>query len=150
MVGVTGFEPAASTSQMSRAPNCATPRFLFNFLVFCVEVGQTVVKLKFHAFLSFLKTPKIRINKGFSGLLLFYGILCLYRSQSRRPTNWATPRYEIINLKIKEAKFCFVRPLAVPDISSGADSHPLLCRPLRFVLLALSHTVSACNLTQSR
>ncbi len=26
MVGVTGFEPAASTSQMSRATNCATPR----------------------------------------------------------------------------------------------------------------------------
>lgn len=28
MVGVTGFEPAASTSQMSRATNCATPRKL--------------------------------------------------------------------------------------------------------------------------
>ena len=27
LVGVTGFEPAASTSQMSRATNCATPRF---------------------------------------------------------------------------------------------------------------------------
>ena len=27
MVGVTGFEPAASTSQTSRATNCATPRF---------------------------------------------------------------------------------------------------------------------------
>ena len=26
LVGVTGFEPAASTSQMSRATNCATPR----------------------------------------------------------------------------------------------------------------------------
>ena len=26
VVGVTGFEPAASTSQMSRATNCATPR----------------------------------------------------------------------------------------------------------------------------
>ena len=25
-IGVTGFEPAASTSQMSRATNCATPR----------------------------------------------------------------------------------------------------------------------------
>ena len=28
LVGVTGFEPAASTSQMSRATNCATPRFI--------------------------------------------------------------------------------------------------------------------------
>ena len=37
LVGVTGFEPAASTSQTSRATNCATPRsvifiqFLVNF-----------------------------------------------------------------------------------------------------------------------
>ncbi len=31
LVGVTGFEPAASTSQTSRATNCATPRyFLFS------------------------------------------------------------------------------------------------------------------------
>ena len=27
MVGVTGFEPAASCSQSRRATNCATPRF---------------------------------------------------------------------------------------------------------------------------
>ncbi len=27
-IGVTGFEPAASTSQTSRATSCATPRFL--------------------------------------------------------------------------------------------------------------------------
>lgn len=31
MVGVTGIEPAASTSQMSRATNCATPRFILSF-----------------------------------------------------------------------------------------------------------------------
>ena len=30
MVGVTGFEPAASTSQTSRATNCATPRSVKN------------------------------------------------------------------------------------------------------------------------
>ena len=38
LVGVTGFEPAASTSQTSRATNCATPRSVKNirFLVnFC-------------------------------------------------------------------------------------------------------------------
>lgn len=29
VVGVTGFEPAASTSQMSRATNCATPRNIY-------------------------------------------------------------------------------------------------------------------------
>ena len=33
MVGVTGFEPAASCSQSRRATNCATPRF-----VFCVSL----------------------------------------------------------------------------------------------------------------
>ncbi len=30
LVGVTGFEPAASTSQTSRATNCATPRKVKN------------------------------------------------------------------------------------------------------------------------
>ena len=38
MVGVTGFEPAASTSQTSRATNCATPRSVKNIeflIVFC-------------------------------------------------------------------------------------------------------------------
>jgi len=39
-------------------------------------VGQTVVKRKIHAFLSFLKPPKVRTVKGFSGLLLFCGISC--------------------------------------------------------------------------
>ena len=29
LVGVTGFEPAASKSQTSRATNCATPRYSF-------------------------------------------------------------------------------------------------------------------------
>ena len=33
MVGVTGFEPAASTSQTSRATNCATPRCPFVLLI---------------------------------------------------------------------------------------------------------------------
>jgi len=34
-----------------------------------VEVGQTVVKRKFHAVLRFYKVPKVRTVKGFSGLL---------------------------------------------------------------------------------
>ena len=38
LVGVTGFEPAASTSQMSRATNCATPRYVFN----CGRVGGQI------------------------------------------------------------------------------------------------------------
>ena len=38
MVGVTGFEPAASCSQSRRATNCATPRFFYFafFLIFSV------------------------------------------------------------------------------------------------------------------
>ena len=65
-----------SRSQMSRAPNCATPRYDIKFWSFCVEVGQTVVKRKFHAVLRFYKVRKVRTVKGFSGLLLFYGNLC--------------------------------------------------------------------------
>lgn len=34
LVGVTGFEPAASTSQMSRATNCATPRFYVTMILY--------------------------------------------------------------------------------------------------------------------
>ena len=40
MVGVTGFEPAASCSQSRRATNCATPRcvtILYAYRVFCKE-----------------------------------------------------------------------------------------------------------------
>ena len=51
-------------------------RILIQFFSFCVEVGQTVVKRKFHAILRFIKTPKVRTVKGFSGLLLYYGYNC--------------------------------------------------------------------------
>ena len=33
LVGVTGLEPAASWSQTTRATNCATPRYLFDFKI---------------------------------------------------------------------------------------------------------------------
>jgi len=35
-----------------------------------VEVGQTVVKLKIHAVLRFLKSPKVRTVKGFSSVFV--------------------------------------------------------------------------------
>lgn len=44
MVGVTGFEPAASTSQMSRATNCATPR---KYEILCGAGGYDIVKKSF-------------------------------------------------------------------------------------------------------
>ena len=40
LVGVTGFEPAASTSQMSRATNCATPRFIQFYARILTEIPQ--------------------------------------------------------------------------------------------------------------
>ena len=98
---MTGFEPATSCSQSRRATICATSRFCIEFLSFCVEVGQTVVKVLFHAFLRFCKVPKTRINKGdfFSvcngfGDLLFgaarrfcpRGLPACSRYQSRRAT----------------------------------------------------------------
>ncbi len=52
-----------------------TPIFI-QFFSFCVEVGQTVVKRKFHAVLRFRKTPKVRTVKGFSGLSHFCGYNC--------------------------------------------------------------------------
>ena len=86
LVGVTGLEPAASKSQTSRATNCATPRFCIEFLSFCVEVGQTVVKPDFYAFLRFCKVPKTRINKGFFALLFFRSGVGYARSQTKRLT----------------------------------------------------------------
>ena len=61
-------------------------RISIQFFGFCVEVGQTVVKLKIHAFLSLLKVPKVRTVKGFSGLSYFLGYNCPTRSQSKRAT----------------------------------------------------------------
>ncbi|MBO5214470.1 MAG: hypothetical protein J6B86_06845, partial [Clostridia bacterium] len=82
-----------SRSQTSRATNCATPRFCIEFLGFCVEMGQTVVKSDFYAFLRFCKVPKMPILQGFFALLLFRSGVGYARSQSRRATNCATPRW---------------------------------------------------------
>ena len=43
LVGVTGFEPAASTSQMSRATNCATPRYIKLYQIKLEKSSSTVV-----------------------------------------------------------------------------------------------------------
>ncbi len=57
-------------------------------------MGQTVVKLKIHAILSSIKTPKVRINKGFFALLLFRKRKACSRSQMARATNY---RSEILS-----------------------------------------------------
>ena len=61
LVGVTGFEPAASCSQSRRATNCATPRF---FILLFLNI--------FHAFL--LCPPVIRLAQADHGtcVILIY------------------------------------------------------------------------------
>ena len=125
MVGVTGLEPAAWWSQTTRSTSWATPRFCIEFLSFCVEVGQTVVKPDFYAFLWFCKVPKTRINKGFFALLIFWcGEVCS-RSQSTRSTSWATPRFcieflcfcvEVGQTVVKSDFYAFLRFCKVPKM----------------------------------
>ena len=76
------LELPISQSQTTRAPSCATPGYLFDFLNFCVEVGQTVVKRKFHAFLRFYKVPKMPMLQGFFTLLIFRSGVPCSRSQN--------------------------------------------------------------------
>ena len=73
-----------SRSQTSRATNCATPRFCIGFLSFCVEVGQTVVKPNFYAFLRFCKVPKMPVLQVFFALLIFKNGVTCSRSQTKR------------------------------------------------------------------
>ena len=64
LVGVTGFEPAASTSQTSRATNCATPR--------CIRLYQTYPKK------SRGKTEKSVVGAVF--YVLFYAFFLVFSS----------------------------------------------------------------------
>ncbi len=79
-------------------------------------MGQTVVKRKSHAFLRFHKVPKVRINKGFSGLLQNHGYNRWARSQTTRATNCATPRYSVFPLNQASAL-----PVATKALPSFAE-----------------------------
>ena len=121
---MTGLEPAAWWSQTTRSTSWATPRFCIEFLSFCVEVGQTVVKPDFYAFLWIYKVLKTRINKGFLALLIFRcGEVCS-RSQTTRSTSWATPRFciqflnfcvEVGQTVVKSDFYAFLRFCKVPN-----------------------------------
>ncbi len=63
MVGVTGFEPAASTSQTSRATNCATPRYVFQ--LWSCKWSNMWSRTNLTAFLIFINCPKSAPLKGF-------------------------------------------------------------------------------------
>ena len=67
MVGVTGFEPAASTSQTSRATNCATPRCVKNieFLRFFRKWSNLWSDRFFVFVLEKRMCEKVSIYKGF-------------------------------------------------------------------------------------
>ena len=75
LVGVTGLEPAASKSQTSRATNCATPRFLFDFLLILRRSGTNCGQTRFLRFFEFLQSAEnphkksdfFSVCKGFGG-----------------------------------------------------------------------------------
>ncbi len=73
MVGVTGFEPAASTSQTSRATNCATPRCVKNieFLRFFRKWSNLWSNHFYRDFYKRVECRKSQCLQGFSALLIF-------------------------------------------------------------------------------
>ena len=85
MVGVTGIEPATSTSQTSRAPSCATPRCtLFNIFYFVAvlisdKIYSTIsFTFRQHFFLIFFinfSTPSN--NATFTSVFFWYLIKIL-------------------------------------------------------------------------
>ena len=72
LVGVTGFEPAASTSQTSRATNCATPRsvIFIRFLVCFCKWSNLWSSLFLRGFFVFLNVRKPQHLQGFSAVSL--------------------------------------------------------------------------------
>ena len=90
---MTGFEPAASCSQTTRATNCANPGFLG--IQFCFNCGQTCG----HGdFLTTSAYGEIACTAGVSrdcghGIFRLEGGAT--RSQTRRDTNFAIPGYSI-------------------------------------------------------
>ena len=80
-------------SQSKRATNCATPGY--EIFQLWSNMGSTPV---FDQFPARGKTPSVLASRRFPG---FWGNAArapASRSQSRRATNCATPRYEIVNL----------------------------------------------------
>ena len=89
---MTGFEPAASTSQMSRATSCATPRLvkIFNFSVKSVS-GQICGQKFFAETHGGGKARKCEKNGDFESFRRS-AYEAVTRSQMSRATNCATPR----------------------------------------------------------
>ena len=79
LVGVTGFEPAASTSQTSRATNCATPRcvIFIRFLVYSCKWSNLWSKHFVGVFLKRQTPEKVSVYKGVFSMIarLFVALL---------------------------------------------------------------------------
>ena len=122
VVGVQGLEPWASCSQSKRATNCANPGFLV--IEFCARCGQTCG----HG--DFLTTSTCGGSACIAGVSRDCGHSVFRleggatRSQSRRATNCATPRYEV-----RRSGWAYSpKPGAIPaslypDMRVSADKH---------------------------
>ena len=85
MVGVTGFEPAASTSQTSRATNCATPRKVKNieFLMVFRKWSNLWSKHFVGVFLKRQIAEKVSVFKGFQRFRKLTAGNCLHAPKAR-------------------------------------------------------------------
>ena len=111
MVGVTGFEPAASTSQTSRATNCATPRCVI-FIRFLVTFRKWSNLWSDHFFVLVLEKrmcEKVSIYKGFRAFEKSRSQNRLHAPKARALPDCATPRN---NLYIITDTSLFVKPSA--------------------------------------
>ena len=93
MVRVGRLELPASCSQSKRATNCATPGY--EVFQLWSNIGSTPV---FDQFPARGKTPSALAPQRFPGFQESAARTPASRSQSRRATNCATPRYEVVGL----------------------------------------------------
>ena len=111
MVGVTGFEPAASTSQTSRATNCATPRcvIFIRFLVIFRKWSNLWSKHFVGVFLKRVTPEKVNVYKAFQAFEKTRSESRLHAPKARALPDCATPRN---NLYIIADTSLFVKPSA--------------------------------------
>ena len=109
---MTGFEPAASTSQTSRATNCATPRSVKNirFLGLFRKWSNLWSKHFVGVFLKRQTAEKVSVYKGFRAFEKSRSGNCLHAPKARALPDCATPRCE--NLYIIPDTSLFVKPPA--------------------------------------
>ena len=88
-----GLEPRASCSQSKRATNCATPGY--EIFQLWSNMWSTPI---FDQLPATGKVLSAQLSQGFPGFPRAVARTRASRSQSRRATNCATPRYEVVGL----------------------------------------------------